>query len=159
MVRPRKSRLINFIPKKRKFMPNCKQTNNDIVLTFDEAEALRLSDLEKLTQTQAARLMGLHQSTFCRTLACARKKIADAIINGKAIKINGGAYKMVNQVFQGQGRGQGRGLGRGLGRGQGLGPGGNCKCPKCGAVVPHQPGVPCTKLKCPECGTIMMRES
>ncbi|MDH5186652.1 MAG: hypothetical protein OEZ20_04940 [candidate division WOR-3 bacterium] len=62
----------------------------------------------------------------------------------------------------GRGPGTGRGLGRGMGRGRmgrkGLGPGGNCVCPSCGAVVPHQPSIPCFQLKCPKCGAKMTRQ-
>ena len=65
----------------------------------------------------------------------------------------------------GGGPGTGRGLGRGrsLGRGRmggakaGAGPGGNCVCPSCGAVAPHQAGVPCYDLSCPKCGAKMTR--
>ncbi len=54
----------------------------------------------------------------------------------------------------GQGR-RGYGQGRGGPR-QGLGPVSFCVCPKCGARVPHTPGVPCTSIKCPKCGTPMV---
>ncbi len=60
----------------------------------------------------------------------------------------------------GPGSGHGRG-GRQMGRrngGMGLGLGGNCVCPSCGAIVPHQTGIPCTGMKCPKCGTMMIRQ-
>jgi predicted RNA-binding Zn-ribbon protein involved in translation (DUF1610 family) len=59
-----------------------------------------------------------------------------------------------------QGRGQGSGQGGGQGRNKGgaYGPGGYCVCTKCGATLPHQRGVKCTKLKCPDCGHTMIRE-
>ncbi|MBD3370210.1 hypothetical protein GF402_07605 [Candidatus Fermentibacteria bacterium] len=41
--------------------------------------------------------------------------------------------------------------------GSGLGTGGSCVCPKCGATVPHQRGVPCYQKTCPNCGTTMTR--
>jgi len=61
----------------------------------------------------------------------------------------------------GQGPGTGRGLGRG-GRGRqpggfGLGPDGECVCPKCGARVPHQWGIPCYEQRCPKCEQPMTR--
>lgn len=63
----------------------------------------------------------------------------------------------------GQGTGEGRGANTGAGRGKGggnrpgSGPGGNCVCPKCGAVTSHQRGVPCAKVSCPECGEPMIK--
>jgi hypothetical protein len=42
-------------------------------------------------------------------------------------------------------------------QGLGLGPNGDCECPKCGAKVAHQRGVPCTSINCPKCNTIMLR--
>ncbi len=74
----------------------------EIVLTVDEFEAIRLRDHEGLEQTQAAEKMGISQPTFQRLYESARKKIADAIVNGKAIKIEGGSYKIT----------RGRGFGR-----------------------------------------------
>jgi hypothetical protein len=49
------------------------------------------------------------------------------------------------------------GRGRGGGNRPGSGPGGNCVCPKCGAVKPHQAGVPCYEQTCPKCGTRMIK--
>lgn len=146
MVRPRKFRRINFMPDVTYFKPqgiglrDLKQVD----LTFDELECLRLSDLEKDSQLNAAQKMNVHQSTFQRTLSKARTKITNALINGLAIKINGGAYKMPRGDRTGPdgkgpktGRGLGycsgndkpgytserprQGLGRGLGRGFGRG--------------------------------------
>ncbi len=62
----------------------------EVVLGFDEAEALRLADLEGLYQEAAARRMGVSRPTFGRILESARRKAADAIINGKALRIEGG---------------------------------------------------------------------
>jgi len=67
----------------------------EIILTVDEFEAIRLKDHEDLEQTQAAEKMGISQPTFQRIYESARKKIADAIVNGKAIRIEGGNYKII----------------------------------------------------------------
>jgi predicted DNA-binding protein (UPF0251 family)/predicted Fe-Mo cluster-binding NifX family protein len=62
----------------------------EIRLGFDEAEALRLADLEGLYQEAAARSMGVSRQTFGRIVEIARHKVADAILNGKALRIDGG---------------------------------------------------------------------
>lgn len=61
-------------------------------LTVDEFEAIRLKDLEGLEQAKAAESMGISQPTFSRVIESARKKVADALVNGKAIRIEGGDY-------------------------------------------------------------------
>lgn len=59
----------------------------------------------------------------------------------------------------GTGKGLGCGGGRGRGGGLGLGPAGECVCPSCEKMVPHQRGVPCNTIKCPNCGSQMTRKS
>ncbi len=61
-----------------------------VTLAMDEAEALRLADLEGLYQEAAARSMGVSRQTFGRIVEAARKKVADAVLNGKALRIEGG---------------------------------------------------------------------
>ena len=68
------------------------------VLTIVEVEALRLVDLEGLTQEQAAMEMGVSRRTFWNDLASARRKIALAIVNGCAIRIEGGSYSVVGEM-------------------------------------------------------------
>jgi predicted DNA-binding protein (UPF0251 family) len=123
---------------------------SEVILTVDEFEAVRLKDLEEMDQEQAAKKMNISQPTFHRLVISARKKIADAIVNGKAIKIEGGVYKMVQSIRPGMGKGRGRGMGFG-------GPAMTCKCPKCGHEQTKEKGVPCISLKCPKCGTQMLR--
>ncbi len=65
----------------------------EVVLAVDEFEAVRLKDLQGMEQEQAAKKMKISQPTFNRLIRDARKKIADAIINGKALKIEGGNYR------------------------------------------------------------------
>ena len=59
----------------------------EVQLLVEEAEAVRLKDLEKLEQAQCAEKMNISQSTFSRLLDSARQKIADALLNSKALKI------------------------------------------------------------------------
>ena len=65
----------------------------EVILQVDEFEAVRLKDLEGLEQEECAKKMNISQPTFHRLVLSARKKISDAIVNGKAIKIEGGNFK------------------------------------------------------------------
>lgn len=62
----------------------------EVALGLDEAEALRLADLRGLYQEAAARSMGVSRQTFGRIVETARRKVADAILNGKALRLDGG---------------------------------------------------------------------
>jgi len=152
MVRPRKKRMVDFKPGVTYFKPRAIPLSEleEIELTFDELEALRLSDLENLNQTSAAEKMDVHQSTFQRTLTRAREKISDALVNGKAIKIQGGEYKMPG----GDGTGP---ISQGRRQGYGAGQVGKCVCLACGHTENHVRGQPCNIKKCPKCNTIMTR--
>jgi predicted DNA-binding protein (UPF0251 family) len=59
-----------------------------VILLEDEMEALRLADYEGLYQQECADKMGISRTTFSRLIESARKKIADALINTKALRIN-----------------------------------------------------------------------
>jgi len=89
-MRPRKCRFIRFRHNAYFFKPQGIPLRFlDIVeISKDEAEAIRLKNIEDLEQTEAARRMKISQSTFQRTLQSAYRKISRAIIQGKAIKIN-----------------------------------------------------------------------
>jgi predicted DNA-binding protein (UPF0251 family) len=63
-------------------------------LTVDELEAIRLADLQGLYQEQAAEKMNVSRQTFGRILESAHKKIADALVNGKALSIQGGSIEL-----------------------------------------------------------------
>ena len=160
MTRPRRCRRIFFQPNVTYFKPaGIPMTNlKETVLSFDELEAIRLIDSEELDQTQSAKKMKISQSTLSRLLKEGRKKLADAIIQGNAIKIQGGNFKMVQPTGRGRGFGNGIGGGRG-GRmgGFAAGPGGICKCPKCGYEEPQIRGQPCMNKKCPKCQSLMIR--
>jgi predicted DNA-binding protein (UPF0251 family) len=62
----------------------------EVVLALDEFEALRLADLEGLYQEQAAERMNVSRPTFGRILEAAHRKLADALVHGKALRIEGG---------------------------------------------------------------------
>jgi len=160
MARPRKTKTINFEPNVTYFKPKAvplKQLK-EVELNLDELETLRLANLKNLSQAESADKMQIHQSTFQRTLARAREKVTDALVNGKAIKIHGGEYTMPGGDRTGPmglGRGRGRGFGRGL---QNAGPDGICVCPSCGHEEPHITGQPCNQRKCPKCEKLMTRK-
>ncbi|MFH0878241.1 MAG: DUF134 domain-containing protein [Lentisphaerota bacterium] len=63
----------------------------EVVLALDELEALRLADLDGLYQEQAAERMKISRPTFARVVESARQKVADALINGKALRLEGGS--------------------------------------------------------------------
>jgi predicted DNA-binding protein (UPF0251 family) len=72
----------------------------EIRLLVEEAEAVRLKDLEGLEQEECAAKMNISRSTFSRLLDSARQKIADALLNGKAIRIEGGNFEMAVRRFR-----------------------------------------------------------
>src|SRR4030042_1355109 len=96
MVRPRLCRRVKFNPDVTYFKPRGIPLVDleEIILHVDEFEAVRLKDLEGFEQEECAKKMKISQPTFHRLVLSARKKIADAIINGKAIRIEGGNYKI-----------------------------------------------------------------
>jgi len=69
----------------------------EINLTVDETEALRLKDLFGFTQEEAAKKMKVSRITFQRMLVSARKKVSDALVNSKSINVKGGSFKMVKE--------------------------------------------------------------
>jgi predicted DNA-binding protein (UPF0251 family) len=72
---------------------------DEVCLSIEEAEAIRLKDLEDLDQEQCAEKMNISRPTFQRVLEAARRKIADALLNGKAIRIEGGNFEMAPLRF------------------------------------------------------------
>lgn len=94
MVRPRKLRRVHYTPGVTFFKPRSIPLSKlqQVILSIDELETLKLTNLDKLRQEDAALKMDIHQSTFQRTLSRAREKVTDALVNGKAIKICGGEY-------------------------------------------------------------------
>jgi len=89
--RRRCRRWIESIPEANYFIPNIPYSGV-VILHLEEFEAFRLVDFLGMTQHEAAARMGISQKALWNDLRNARYKIADAIINGKAIKIEGGNY-------------------------------------------------------------------
>lgn len=97
MVRPLKCRTVSALPGITYFKPAGIPLRflTEVHLSVEQAEALRLKDLEGLEQTQAAVRMGVSRPTFQRVLVSARKMVADALLNGKAIRIEGGNFQVM----------------------------------------------------------------
>jgi predicted DNA-binding protein (UPF0251 family) len=94
MARPVKCRRIHGNPEVDYFKPRGVPVAEleEVRLTMDEFEALRLAHLEDLYQEQAAAKMEISRPTFGNILNSAHKKIADCIVRGKALRIEGGIY-------------------------------------------------------------------
>ena len=130
MPRPRNCRRVALLPQSDYFKPRGIPLSvlEQIVLTVDEFEAIRLADMEGMYQADAAEKMGISRQTFGRIIESAHKKIAEALVQGKALKIEGGQFRMaspdnvenvcrINEAGQSRGRfRRGRGCG---GRGRG----------------------------------------
>jgi predicted DNA-binding protein (UPF0251 family) len=98
-LRPKKTRWVKCIPDERCFKPLCKPLNKleGVYLTLDEFEAVRLAGLEGLKQVEAAKLMKISRSTFSRIITSAHRKIADGLVNIKAIRIEGGCCQVIKK--------------------------------------------------------------
>jgi len=95
MPRPLKPRWINFEPLNIYFVPQALPVGSvaQVLLTVDELEALRLADLSGLSHEAAAGEMNVSRATFGRIVARARSKVADALVHGKSIGIEGGVVR------------------------------------------------------------------
>lgn len=102
MSRPQKCRRVAFLPQVNYFKPAGipMRVLDEVILTVEEAEAMRLKDLERLNQKKGAERMNISRPTFQRVLASGRQKIADALLNGKAIRIEGGSFEMASNRFR-----------------------------------------------------------
>src|SRR5690554_3172186 len=99
VVRPTKERRVEFIPEYNYFKPVGipRKELEEICLNIEEIEALRLKDMEGLTQEEAAEKMDVSRPTFQRILTEARKKLVKALIEGYAIRFQGGNYRLVDK--------------------------------------------------------------
>lgn len=102
MPRPIKMRRVDFLPEVSYFKPAGipMRILDEVTLSVEEAEAIRLKDLEGLDQESCAKKMSISRQTFQRVLGSARRNIADALLNGKAIRIEGGNFEMAIRRFR-----------------------------------------------------------
>ncbi|PRR79596.1 DUF134 domain-containing protein [Clostridium vincentii] len=126
MARPIKFRRVEFFPEDNYFIPwgKPKCEIEEIILKVEELEAMRLKDIEDLKQEECAEKMQISRPTFQNIIDSARKKIATALTEGKAIKISGGNYTTKLCKF---------------------------KCIKCGTV--YEINYEQDRIACPNCGS------
>ena len=99
--RPPRWRRVDFLPEVTYFKPAGVPLAvlQEVQLSVEEAEAIRLKDIEELEQEDCAQRMNISRTTFARVLNSARQKMADALLNGKAIRIEGGNFQPALQRF------------------------------------------------------------
>lgn len=107
MPRPRKCRKVCGLPKCAEFIPARGGGGPDgpIILTVDEYEAIRLIDNRGFSQEECAQYMNVARTTVQLIYASARRKTAEALVNGKTLRIEGGDYRLCD------GSGNARGCG------------------------------------------------
>jgi predicted DNA-binding protein (UPF0251 family) len=100
MPRPKCCRQIGAMPGRTCFQPEGAVSSSfaEVHLALDEYEAIRLADLEGLYQEQAASRMSISRQTFGRIIEAAHRKVADVLVNGKVLKIEGGAVSMKAEI-------------------------------------------------------------
>jgi len=108
MPRPKCCRRVCGQPEASYFKPRGIPTVEleEVVLTLDEFEAIRLADHKQLYQEEAAAQMSISRQTFGRIIESAHKKIADVLISGKALKIEGGEVNLKENDSCGHGHGR-----------------------------------------------------
>lgn len=190
MPRPKRHRWMNRPPAMKGFRPfGIPATEIEAVsMLFEEYEALKLADYELLNQVDAAKIMNVSRPTFTRIYENARRTIAKALAEGKAIEIEGGNvsfdfdwYKCNNcyhliQAEKGEPVSKCTdcssddiyNIARPLEKdselqaknheNKGMGQGGFCICLNCGTKKEHEKAVPCRDEKCDKCGKPMVRE-
>lgn len=131
MVRPRKDRTVRYIPEVTYFKPAGIPLRylDELIVTIEEMEAIRLKDLEGLEQQKSAELMHISRPTFHRLITSAHKKIAEALVQGKAIRVEGGTFRMNGNIQR------------------------SFKCKACGHEwqVPYGTGQKGIDMECPRC--------
>ena len=101
MVRPKKNRIVAYNPDVSYFKPRGipMVDLDEVHLTVDEREAIRLADFLGMAYEDAGKKMGVSRATFGRIVQQARRTVADALINGKAINIEGGNYTISSDAL------------------------------------------------------------
>ena len=102
MARPVKSRTICAKPKINMFGPKDFSDETYVDMILEEFETIRLIDYNRLTQEECASFMGVARTTVQKIYEDARRKIADVLVNGKTLKIEGGNYRLCENIDHGR---------------------------------------------------------
>jgi predicted DNA-binding protein (UPF0251 family) len=106
MARPVKWRKVCCLPDTNRFGPldSSADPKRNVIMTVDEYETIRLIDLEGLTQEECAAQMNVARSTVQGIYIEARKKLAESLVNGKVLLIEGGEYRLCDGLGNNCGR-------------------------------------------------------
>lgn len=110
MPRPFKKRCVCSEPEHKCFGPKNSNNTEELILSVDEYETIRLIDLENKTQEEASIQMEVARTTVQSIYTSARNKIADAMVNGKNLIIMGGDYVICPKNKSGCAKGCGKGF-------------------------------------------------
>lgn len=107
MARPMKWRKVCCLPERNKFGPldSALEDEYHVNMTVDEYETIRLIDLEGFTQEECAKQMNIARTTVQGIYIEARRKLAESLVNGKVLTIEGGEYRLCDSGGNGCGRG------------------------------------------------------
>ena len=97
MSRPRKCRRVCCLPEIIEFTPVCGTDKSEIILSIDEYETIRLIDKEGLSQEECGIRMDVARTTIQQIYTSARRKIAEALVDGHTLKIMGGEYRLCEE--------------------------------------------------------------
>jgi len=182
MPRPKRQRKMTHPPMMEGFKPFGVPITKiePVILLFEEYEALRLLDYSGMTQLEAASEMAVSRPTLTRIYEKARRTIAEAFVEGKAIFIEGGDYHTNEFWYRCEAChnlliSEHEILSCSYCKSEKLRPLSNkpakvellrnedgpgfCICLECNTRIPHQPGIPCRESLCPNCGKNMIREN
>ena len=98
MPRPQRCRRICGLPEHTKFIPEEADCRDAIALSLDEYESIRLMDREGLTHEQCAEVMQVSRTTVTEIYAGARRKLAEAIVDGRMLVIGGGQVRLCQRL-------------------------------------------------------------
>lgn len=103
MPRPKRPRYIDAMPRVTEFSPRGSGPAEEVILTLEEFEAVRLIDYDGLDQSRAAEIMNVSRQTVGRILRAGRFKLAKAVVQGCHLKVSGGCYR-IDENRSGRGR-------------------------------------------------------